>query len=206
MKQVLVLLTCLIFAGCATNSGWRKTSANKEVLHLAHSYPNGGKYNWKGSGTPHPIVFKNETILGPGEGGTYCSGFTFAVVMGTAQDRKLLAEKSPTEIRKFQKEWYGATGDTEVQAGPALENLGIGRKVPFDQARPGDFVQFWRGKSGHSAVFLNWVEENGKKIGFNYRSTQKSTDGIGNKIEYFNDAPEKKGDVVRSRTYFARLN
>ena len=49
-------------------------------------------------------------------------------------------------------------------------------------------------------------EEDGKKIGFQYRSTQKSTDGIGDKIEYFNDAPDKKGEVVRERTYFARLN
>ena len=205
MKHVFVLFTCLLLAGCAS-SPWNQSAANKQVLAIAHSYPNGGKYNWKGSGTPHPIVFKNETILGAGEGGTYCSGFTFAVVMRAASDRNLLSDKSPTDMRKFQKEWYGATGDTEVQAGPAMENLGIGRKIPFEQARPGDFVQFWRGKSGHSAVFLNWVVEDGKKIGFQYRSTQKSTDGIGNKIEYFNDAPGKGGYVVRSWTYFARLN
>lgn len=206
MKQVFVLLTCLIFAGCTSTSTWHKRASNKDVLEIARSYPDGGKYNWKGTGTPHPIVFKNETILGPNEGGTFCSGFTFAVVMRAASDRNLLAEKTPEQIRKFQKEWYGSTGDTEVQAGPAMQNLGIGRRIPFEQARPGDFLQFWRGKSGHSVVFLNWVEENGKKIGFNYRSTQKSTDGIGDRIEYFNDAPGKKGEVVRSRTYFSRLD
>jgi hypothetical protein len=126
--------------------------------------------------------------------------------MRTAEQNHLLKEKTPEQIRVFQKEWYGATGDTEKQAGPAMENLSIGKVVPFEQARAGDFVQFWRGKSGHSAVFLKWIEEGGKKIGFQYRSTQKSTDGIGDKIEYFNDAPNKKGEVVRERTYFARLN
>jgi len=206
MKQVFALLTCLLFVGCSSNSLWKEARSNHDVLRTAHAYPNGGKYNWKGSGTPHPIVFKNETILKQGEGGTYCSGFTFAVAMQTAIDRGLLAEKSPEDIRKFQKEWYGATGDTEKQAGPAMQNLNIGRSIPPEEARAGDFIQFWRGKSGHSAVFLNWVKQDGKKIGFQYRSTQKSTDGIGNKIEYFNDVPDKKGDVVRSRTYFARLN
>lgn len=205
MRHLFVLLTCLLIAGCSSFTT-NQAPANKQILDIAYSYPNGGKYNWKGSGTPHPIIFKNETILGAGEGGTYCSGFTFTVVMRAATDRKLLTDKTPADIRKFQKEWYGATGDTEVQAGPAMENLGIGRRIPLEQARPGDFVQFWRGKSGHSAIFLNWVVEDGKKIGFKYRSTQKSTDGIGDKIEYFNDAPGKDGQVIRSRTYFARLN
>ncbi len=206
MKQIFVLLACLLLAGCASNSNWGKSSSNKDVLQVARNYPNGGKYLWKGSGTPHPIIFKDETILKAGEGGTYCSGFTFAVAMRVAIDRGLLKDKSPDEVRKFQKEWYGATGDTEKQAGPAMKNLNIGRSVSAEEARPGDFIQLWRGKSGHSAVFLNWVKLNGKIIGFQYRSTQKSTDGIGNKVEYFSDAPDKKGEVVRSRTYFARLN
>jgi cell wall-associated NlpC family hydrolase len=150
------------------------SAAEPGTLRIAKSYPNGGKYNWAGSGTPHEILFKGERILPKGTNGTYCSGFTFTVVMRTAEQNGLLKEKTADEIRRFQKEWYGATGDTEKQAGPAMENLGIGKSIPFDQARAGDFVQFWRGKSGHSAVFLKWIEEGGKKIGFQYRSTQKS--------------------------------
>lgn len=181
--------------------------AEPDTLRVAKSYANGGKYNWAGSGTPHEILFKGETILPKGTNGTYCSGFTFTVVMRAAEQNNLLKDKTAEQIRRFQKEWYGATGDTEKQAGPAMENLGVGKIVSFEQARSGDFVQFWRAtKSGHSAVFLNWVEESGKKIGFKYRSTQKSTDGIGDRIEYFNDGPEKKGAVLRDRTYFARLN
>ena len=34
--------------------------------------------------------------------------------------------------------------------------------------RPGDFLQFWRtNKSGHSVVFLEWVEEDGRRLGSN---------------------------------------
>lgn len=175
------------------------------TVRVARSYEDGGKYNWAGSGTPHEILFNGERILAKGTNGTYCSGFTFTVAMRTAEENELLKGKTADEIRRFQKEWYGATGDTEKQAGPALEHLGIGKSIPMDQAQAGDFVQFWRGKSGHSAVFLKWIEEDGRKIGFRYRSTQKSTDGIGDKTEYFNDAPGRKGEVIRARTYFARL-
>jgi hypothetical protein len=182
-------------------------AAESNTVQIAKSYKDGGHYNLAGSGTPQEIRFKNERILAAGTNGTYCSGFTFTVVMRAAEQRNFIKDKTVDEIRVFQKEWYGVTGDTERQAGPAMENLGIGKSVSAAQALPGDFVQFWRAtKSGHSAVFLNWVEEGGKKIGFKYRSTQKSTDGIGDRIEYFNDVPEKKGAVLRDRTYFARLN
>lgn len=198
LLSILFVTTCVF----STNV----FGAEPDALRVAKSYANGGKYNWAGSGTPHEILFKGETILPKGTNGTYCSGFTFTVVMRTAEQNNLLKDKTAEQIRRFQKEWYGATGDTEKQAGPAMENLGVGKIVSFEQARSGDFIQFWRGKSGHSAVFLKWIEEGGKKVGFQYRSTQKSTDGIGDNIEYFNDVPEKKGAVLRDRTYFARLN
>ena len=110
------------------------------------------------------------------------------------------------QIKRFQKEWYGVVGDTNRQAGPAMQNLGIGKSISAEEAKPGDFIQLWRTKSGHSAVFLGWVEENGKKIGFKYRSSQKSTDGISDNVEYFSDVPEKRGGVLRDRIYFSRLN
>jgi hypothetical protein len=45
-------------------------------------------------------------------------------------------------------------------------------------------------------------------IGFKYRSSQKSTDGIGDRIEYFSDAADPTnpvGKVDRKRFYIARL-
>jgi hypothetical protein len=87
-----------------------------------------------------------------------------------------------------------------------MTDFKIGHGVKFEEAQAGDFVQFWRGKTGHSVVFLNWVEKDGKKIGMRYRSSQTSTDGVGDRTEYFSDSGVKGGQVLRERTYFARLN
>src|SRR5690606_21239996 len=109
----------------------------------------------------------------------------------------------------FQKEWYGAVDAPEMrekQCALAVGNLGIGHQVSMDEAEPGDFAQLWRGRGGHSVVFLGWIlDEAGEKTGLKYRSSQTSTDGIGNNIEYFRDSKAGKGQVDPKRIYFARL-
>jgi hypothetical protein len=139
---------------------------------------------------------------------TYCSGFTFAVVMKAADARGLLRDKSVDDIRAFQKQWYGATKESgETQCAFAVERLGIGKLVAAEKARAGDFLQLWRtNKSGHSVVFLEWVKDGRQPIGVRYRSTQMSTDGIGDRVEYFAGVPGHDGKVDRQRLYFARLN
>jgi hypothetical protein len=175
------------------------------VVKVARSYKDGGGYEWKGSGTPEEIQFNGQKILAKGEK-TYCSGFTFAVVMKAAAERGLLRGKSVEQIRAFQKDWYGATQESsEIQCAFAVEKLGIGRSVKPEKSRAGDFLQLWRtDKSGHSVVFLEWVRDGRRPIGVKYRSTQKMTDGIGDRIEYF--AGVKDGKVDPKRMYFCRLN
>lgn len=183
---------------------------NQAALKVAMAYKDGGKYNskWTGSGTPERIVHDGVQILAAGTDGTYCSGFTFATAMSTAQKAGLLKGKPVDAIRRFQKEWYGAVSEPEIrekQCALAVGHLGIGREVSADEAQAGDFLQFWRTKSGHSVVFLGWVnDEDGKRIGFKYRSSQGSTHGIGNTIEYFQGMREN-GYVNPERMYFARL-
>jgi hypothetical protein len=46
---------------------------------------------------------------------------------------------------------------------------------------------------------VRWVVEDGRKVGLEYRGTQGSTDGIGNRIERFDE-------FVLERTYVGRLN
>jgi hypothetical protein len=200
MKCALLSLATCVFAGMAFAG---------ETIDVAREYKDGGGYDnsWKGTGVPEEIHFKNERILAKGKG-TYCCGFTFAVAMGVAQERGLLADKRPAEIRAFQKQWYGATDESrEIQCAMAVEKLGIGKRIEPDDARPGDFLQFWRtNKSGHSVVFLGWVAHDGRRIGFKYRSSQGSTKGIGDRVEYFADTDRKEGLVVRERMYFCRLN
>jgi len=180
------------------------------VLEIARSFKDGGGYIWEGgSGAPRAIEFDGETILPAQKKGTYCSGFTFSVAMQSAAGRGLLKGKTVEQIRQFQKEWYGVPKDAaERQCALAVERLGVGKHVKdLADARPGDFVQIWRtNKSGHSVVLVDWVREGDNIIGLRYRSSQKSTDGIGDRTEYFADAPGREGNVDRSRTYVARLH
>ncbi len=200
-------LKCALFSLAVCVCGGVTFAA--ETLEVARAYHDGGGYdnNWKGTGVPQEIRFKNERILAKGKG-TYCCGFTFAVAMGVAQERGLIADKRPEEIRAFQKQWYGATEESrEIQCAMAVDKLGIGKRIEPDEARPGDFLQFWRtSKSGHSVVFLDWAEQDGRRIGFKYRSSQGSTKGIGDRVEFFADADGKQGLVDRERMYFCRLN
>jgi hypothetical protein len=190
-------------------AGATEADEPRAVLEVARSFKDGGGYIWEGgSGAPRAIDFAGKTIVKAQEKGTYCSGFTFSVAMAAAQERGLLEGKSVDAVRRFQKEWYGVPKDAqETQCALAMERLGIGRRVKqFEDAQPGDFVQIWRtNKSGHSVVLVDWVREGGMIIGVKYRSSQRSTDGIGDRVEYFADATGRDGKVDRSRTYVARL-
>ena len=206
-------ITLLCLAWCC---GWPALQAKepvrpaKDILAAAKVIPDGGTYVWDGgSGVPHEIRHDGETIVKAQEKGTYCSGFTFTVVMEAAHKRGLLDGKSVEAVRKFQKEWYGSTKDAaERQCALAVERLGIGREVErLEEAQPGDFVQIWRtNETGHSVVFLDWVRDGDELIGIKYRSSQKSTNGVGDRIEYFADAKGHDGKVDRRRTYVARLD
>ena len=187
------------------------TQSSHPVLRAAYGFADGGGYNtkWAGSGTPVEVRFKDARILAKGTDGTYCCGYTFTVVMRTAADAKLLEGKTVEQVKRLQKEWYGAVSEPDIrekQCAVAMEPLGIGREVSADEARPGDFLQFWRTKSGHSVVFLGWEERDGKRIGFRYRSSQGSTKGVGDKSEFFKDSGVEGGEVDRNRMYFGRLN
>jgi hypothetical protein len=198
----LLILGVLLAAGFANSA-----TAATDVVDVARSYRDGGGYGWKGSGVPEAIRFKGEQILPKGEH-TYCSGYTFAVVMKAAEERGLLRDISVDQIRAFQKQWYGATKESgETQCVFAVKALGIGEQIAAENAQPGDFLQLWRSnKSGHSVVFLEWVVERDRPIGIKYRSTQTSTDGIGDRVEYFAGVPGKNGKVDPERIYFCRLH
>ncbi|HUT34455.1 MAG TPA: hypothetical protein VNE39_13295 [Planctomycetota bacterium] len=198
MRLAAVALALLV-TGCA----------REKPLDVIPAFPDGGGYDktWQGTGSPEEIGFKGETILAKATNGTYCCGFTFAVAMRMAASRGLLADKSVEQVRRFQREWYGAMPPSrEKQCVAAAETLGIGREVKLEEARPGDFVQLWRASgTGHSIVLLRPIRRDGKLVGLEYRSSQGSTNGIGNRTEHFADA-DPKGTIVRPRTYVCRLN
>lgn len=200
MRATLVFMFSLAVASVVSAS---------EVVEVARSFADGGGYDWTAgaTGVTEPVEFKGERLLEATPGGSFCCGYTFAVAMRVAEDRGLLKDKSVEDARKFLKDWYGAPGGDKTLVVLAVENLGIGKRVPLEDAHPGDFVQLWReGGSGHSVIFLKWIEEDGKRVGFRYRSSQELTDGIGDRTEYFSDTPGLNGRVLREETYACRLD
>lgn len=207
MRPLMVILMLVLIGATPTT---KPVSPNDVVLKWARSFKDGGGYNtkWGGTGTPEEIRFDGQRVLAKGTDGTYCCGFTFTVAMRAGQQLKLFKGKSIEQIKQLQKEWYGAVKDPDIrekQCSVAVEHLGVGKPIAVDEAQPGDFMQFWRVKGGHSVIFLNWVEEDGKRVGFRYRSSQGSTKGIGDKTEYFSDTGKEKAEVDRNRIYFGRF-
>lgn len=152
-------------------------------------------YRWVdgATGSPVPVVFDGKLILEGDPYGVHCSGFTFAVAMKAMESfgTRNYRLRDSSHMRAFQREWFAATDDSE-ELGPiqAMRNFGLGTQVHrMDDARSGDFVQMWRENgSGHSAVLLDLISENGQVVGIRYLSAQQTeTNGIGVREEYFSD-------------------
>jgi len=157
-------------------------------------------------------------------GGTHCVGITWQLGMSvleewaTGQDSSgAIAGMTLDDMEEFIRRWFvkesgggGLSPPEEEGAVYALESFGLGRSVSFQEAKAGDFVQFWRlDGSGHSCVFLHWVyDANGNIIGFHYWGSQPQTDGIGTDTEYFspNEYALLPGRLLdRDRFYIVRL-
>lgn len=184
---------------------------NAEVLATVNSMSGGG-YKWEkgnpdcGPGVPEDIVFKSTTLLkAVPEYGTYCCGYTFWVFFKVAMAHNMLDSKTVKQVREAQQAWYIGLAAAGLK-GPAyvLPTLAIGDAIDPEEARPGDFLQIWRTNgSGHSVVFTGWeTAADGTKIGVKYRSTQPSTDGIGDRMEKLSG---HGGSVDYNKLYFGRL-
>ena len=186
----------------------KEVPTSTDVITIAN-YWEGGGYVWAGGtglGIPlmwvNPETGKEEVLKDKQANGTYCSGYALQVGYIAAKNRGLIEGKTKPQLLKFIREWYQSNPKTCVTA---ITNLGIGVEYTLEEAQPGDFCQLWRTKgSGHNVIFLSHIKEGNKIIGINYRSTQKSTNGIGNNKEYFSDSG--KGSVLRNKIFFARLN
>lgn len=208
LTPFVVLLTIIATVGAQESATQPIYPTGEDVIAVARSFEDGGGYKWAGTGACETITHEGKTVLAKGTEGTYCCGFTFNVAMNVARDFGLLKDKSFDEVKQFQRNWYGVSQDKEIverQPARAIVDLGLGHAVKIDDAQPGDFLQFWRGKSGHSVVFLDWVEKDGKRVGFTYRSSQPATNGIGDHTEYFKTSGIKGGEVDPQRMFFARF-
>ncbi len=195
--NLTIVLLCAFAIASAQN-------LNDRVILIANAYEGGG-YKWSSSGTPKNIVFKNEQILSKSAQGTFCSGYTFTVAFDALDQAGKIDHLSVDQVKWLQRNWYGTNeASAETQCLYALHFLDLGTKVNLSDVKAGDFVQFWRNnKSGHSVIFLDWVKnESGEITGIKYRSTQKSTDGIGDRTETIGTGEK---DINLSRLYAVRL-
>lgn len=182
------------------------------VLSAALSFGRGGGYDrsWKGHGVPADVEHRGARILSKDERGSYCCGFTFAAAMKALTGTKALARLDVDEVRALQKAWYGARAEfAEAQCAAAVERFRVGRTVPAKDARAGDFCQLWRvgdEPSGHSVLFLAWVELAGERAGLCYLSSQGSTGGIGYGVEFLAESGLPGGRVDPDRLHFGRLD
>lgn len=103
------LIIGLLGLGLNHTTHIQEADYNSTVLTVVNGYKDGGGYLWSGTGTPIAITHQNQTILAKSSTGkTYCCGFTFAIAMTVAQQHQLLQNKTVTELKKFQQEWFGA--------------------------------------------------------------------------------------------------
>lgn len=212
------LVLAASFAGCGERAAAvpKAGELNPLVLELARAYPTDGTHGYwwpKGDawrGTTQTLTYAGEVLCqGDAQGRCYCSGLTFEVFLA-AWLRWARAHGQPERVadldlvgmKRFQDQWYGASGDRKTLRTALVEN-GLGRDVPHAEAKPGDFVQLWRHDgSGHCAVFLAWERDAaGAVTGLHYWSTQKSTNGIGERTELFGTDGRT---VLRAETWIVR--
>lgn len=184
----------------------RYSDYGTNVITVANKFSGGG-YQWGGvSGVCIPLYHDGQLIRNCGKGDkTHCCGFTLSVAFIVATNRGLLNGKSLSEVKGFSSDWYEAGGaGCGKLCVTALEDIGIGYEVSLEDAQKGDFCQIWRTNgSGHSVIFLSHIYEGDNIIGFNYRSSQTSTDGIGDSKEYFDGSG---GSMKRDCTFFGRMD
>lgn len=189
---------------------------NPYVLDVVHSYPLDGShgFHWPKSGswegTTRDVVYAGRKLTqGDPERRSYCCGLTFEVYV-----RALLAAgKGPTSavdgdtLHELRLRFFGDSKivrERRKLAQWGLESLGLGHAiVDLEDARAGDFVQFWRhGGSGHSAVFVNWVRRQGEIAGLTYWSTQSTTQGIGYHTEWIGPKAVKRDEIYVGRAHW----
>lgn len=206
-----------------------KSELNDYVLKVIPTYE-GGKYPYllntdyaHYNGVTENINYQGSLIAKANPDGSkssHCVGLTYEVFFKAMQNRNEDAgitsdnfnNMTVDDMRDFLLTWYAAKEYPKSegnQIAGAIVKYGLGVQITnLEDAKAGDFIDFSRTKSGHTAVFINWLRDDKNNIvGFRYWSTQESTNGIGYKEEYFSDNTQEafKGTVNRNQLYIGRV-
>gem|GEM_PF-2422962 len=202
---------------------------NQYVLNIIKSYKIGNypyllnndymNYN----GVTMNLYYQNKLLLKAhpsGSKASHCVGLTFEVMLRALQERNKKLGLSSDDINGMSYKdmydmaliWFVSSGNKKTNnLHIAVEKYGIGKAIHnLKEAKAGDFIDISReNNTGHTGVFMNWIKEGDKIIGFRYWSTQTSTNGIDYRTEYFNvlDSKGKKyGNVMMDMVFLARIN
>ncbi len=192
---------------------------HEALLAVIATYPTDGThaYWWPKdsawAGTTRDLVYQGQVVAeGDPQGRCYCCGLTFEVFFRAWEkwctDRKRtfrIGDLTAEALLAMRGLWYGSGADgdrTLIRHALVTHRLGFAVDSLAD-ARPGDFVQFWRKSgSGHSVVFQAWVRgADGGIRGIRYWSCQKATQGIGVREEEFGG----EQGVDPAQVYVARV-
>ena len=189
---------------------------NPYVLKVIQSYPVDGThgYWWPKDGaydgTTCDLVYQGQVVArGEAQKRAYCCGLTFEVFFRawelaskrTGPKGLKIGNLSAAQLKKLRADWYCAAGGRRGPVDALVPRKLAVHVVDPSDARPGDFVQLWRkNNTGHSVVFLGWLRQGKTITGIRYWSTQKSTNGIGERREH----TAGKSGVDLANTHIAR--
>ncbi|MBI5536359.1 MAG: hypothetical protein HY898_26800 [Deltaproteobacteria bacterium] len=142
-------------------------------------------------GMVHDGLYTAEKLF-PGGGDCFCSGHTLEIFLRAYrlwQKDKAVAEDVPFTVGAnqlligdvdpygsngghFYQYWQGFGITNEASAAEGFAQFGIGKSFAqseWDQVLPGDYVNLSRTTgSGHAVIFVDWIVENGAKVGLRY--------------------------------------
>jgi len=167
-------------------------------------YPKDGTfpYCWSGYGdecnAPWGQIYDGVYVgqlLFPGGGDCFCSGHTLEIFLrayriwqmenGVSEDTLFSFEGSTltvddVDIGDFYQRWQGFGVATTASSADAFEEAGIGQNIyeeEWDLVLPGDYVNLSRTTgTGHAVIFVDWIVEDGVKVGLRYYGCNVSGD------------------------------
>lgn len=174
------------------------------------------------NGVTENLYYQGELLLKAepnGSKASNCTGITFEVFYKAMQQRNKALGLSPEDINGMTKDelfdmaliWFAAMGPkSQSNIAVAVEKYDLGNRITnLEELRAGDFIDFSReNNTGHAVVFLEWIREGDRIIGFKFWSSQGSTHGINYKEEYFNiknSNGQKYGNVIIENLHMARI-
>lgn len=201
----------------------KQQDLNTYVLNVINtyrgrSYPylldnNYATYN----GVTSNIYYQGQLLLKAhpsGNRASHCVGITFEVFFKAMQARNKAAGLVPdnfngmstADMTDFMLKWYVAGPKAQNNLALAIERYGLGQRITnLSAAKAGDFIDFSRTNgTGHAAVLINWIRQDGEIIGLRYWSSQESTGGIAYVEEYFAGG-NSYGRIRRDQVYIGRV-